>query len=649
MVLAPDPFEEDPVSRELPARRPGAERTISVGRRTTGPGGEPPHPPHSRAGTGAPAGWRRWALLILLSVVWLASGEARAERRVALVVGNDDYRAVGPLSKAVNDARSISDVLRDIGYDVVRAENLSRNAFFQKVREFEQKFSSGDTILFYFAGHGVAVDGKNYILFTDAEKIREGEQERLADEDFAAYSVDTLLSRSAWRRAGLRLVILDACRDNPFAAGGKRSVGATRGLARTETRSGGSTFVMMSAGEGQAALDTLGPDDPDPNSVFTRKLIPLLRRPGLTQVDLAKQLQADVSALAKTAGLVQEPAYYDGIIGTVAFNPAPAPDKATRPDGAGAGAAGSDALPNDPDAVARADYYAAKTLNSIAGWDIFLSKHQNGIYAEFARAERNRLATLQARATPDNTPIRPATLLAPPVTRPPDGRRDCPLTLERADVDDAGIARIVVRDACRSLSVLTLDYEQGPFTVGATAPDRAEFTFDFFAGPRPLTIRSDGDRAVTVQPRPWVLTGLAKAVAIWEGERQVELHAIENSGRVNSADDVTPANARSPDQARQRGAGFVTLLAPAAGGARLQTYTLRRSMTVRSVEFRLTTRDCRADAPSLRIKLLRYQNGVLTRAPGFQRLGATACGTFTGGDLDAWAPRAQALDLQLPF
>ena len=131
------------------------------------------------------------------------------------------------------------------------------------------------------------------------------------------------------RGAVSTIFVLDACRDNPFAAAGVRSIGTTRGLARVDAPKG--VFVLFSAGTGQAALDRLSDTDNDTNSVFTRKLIPLLKTPGLTHVRLAKQVQKQVSALARTVSHDQQPAYYDQIIGEIVLKPAQLQAKADTP------------------------------------------------------------------------------------------------------------------------------------------------------------------------------------------------------------------------------------------------------------------------------------------------------------------------------
>lgn len=127
------------------------------------------------------------------------------------------------------------------------------------------------------------------------------------------------------QRRGLRvsLLILNACRDNPFPTEGTRARGATRGLARVEPPEGAS--ILFSAGTGQAALDWLSADDPDPNPVFTRALLPRPMEPGLDILTLTQEVRRDVRALARTVNHDKFPAYYDQLTGTFTFNTAAPP------------------------------------------------------------------------------------------------------------------------------------------------------------------------------------------------------------------------------------------------------------------------------------------------------------------------------------
>ncbi len=261
----------------------------------------------------------RRAVLTLLALSFLAltgMPEAEAAKRVALVVGIDAYDNLPSLQKAVNDEKAVAATLSGLGYDVITGENLTRREMNEKLAELDAKIDPGDTVFFFFAGHGVALGAENYLLPRDLPKPKDGEENLVRDE---AHAVDAIVRRVQGRGAAVSFFVLDACRDNPLAAAGARSIGGTRGLTRVDTPKG--VFVLFSAGLGQTALDRLGDDDADPNSVFTRSLVPLLKAPGMTHVSLAKRVQREVDELAATVHHAQQPAYYDQIIGEIELSP----------------------------------------------------------------------------------------------------------------------------------------------------------------------------------------------------------------------------------------------------------------------------------------------------------------------------------------
>jgi hypothetical protein len=152
----------------------------------------------------------------------------------------------------------------------------------------------------------------NYLLPVDVPAVQSNEQDIIRD---AAFPVDRILEGIRERGASVAVLVLDACRDNPFVASGTRSLPATRGLARVDAPEG--VFVLMAAGAKQAALDRLSDADADPNSVFTRAFLAELQRPGRTLVEIAKATQVEVKTLAASVGYDQTPAYYDQVIGDV--------------------------------------------------------------------------------------------------------------------------------------------------------------------------------------------------------------------------------------------------------------------------------------------------------------------------------------------
>jgi hypothetical protein len=246
----------------------------------------------------------------------LPATPAHAVKRVALVIGNDAYENVPALQKAVNDAHAMGEELTKLGFDVVSAQDVGRRAMSRALVELENKVGSGDTVLIYFAGHGFAVEDTNYLLPVDVPAAGPGEEGLVRDASFAASGLSDRLQEKG---AATVILILDACRDNPFALKGKRSIGLIRGLTRMDPAEG--MFVLFSAGQGQSALDRLGDADTNPNSVFTRTLLQEMDQPGQSMVQIAKRTQSKVRELAAKVDHVQVPAYYDQIVGDLYLAP----------------------------------------------------------------------------------------------------------------------------------------------------------------------------------------------------------------------------------------------------------------------------------------------------------------------------------------
>ncbi|MEQ1941087.1 caspase family protein [Mesorhizobium sp. VNQ89] len=246
----------------------------------------------------------------------VASVTASSGKRHAFVVGNDDYEAISKLFKAVGDATSVSAALKQLGFQVTTQKNLGRDDFDDALEAFYETLQEGDVAVFYYSGHGIAVDGANYLLPVDMPEVDPDDERKIRREGIDANEVVQTL---AARGVQLALVVLDACRDDPFARDGTRSAASLRGLAPITPNKG--VFVIYSAGIGEKALDRLSDADPDPNSIFTRKFMPILETPGLPLVDIAKRTQVEVRELAQQARHKQAPAYYDQVIGQYYFQP----------------------------------------------------------------------------------------------------------------------------------------------------------------------------------------------------------------------------------------------------------------------------------------------------------------------------------------
>lgn len=268
----------------------------------------------------------RFFMVLMLLLAGL--GQALAAKRHALVIGNDLYPALGAsqqLRKAVNDAKAMDAVLRDLGFQVTLVTNAGRDQIDGALDRLEASIESGDVVFVYFSGHGVEIDNLNYLLPSDI-RVHDQAGNPLPKRTLLNQSLNAAKLVADLKQKGARTVvaIFDACRDTPFEAGATRSLGGTRGLARMEPPAG--VFVMFSAGARQRAVDRLSDADPDPNSVFTRVLVPLIRTPGLSMIDIAKQIQPKVRELAASVGEEQVPAYYDEIIGHLVLVPgAPTP------------------------------------------------------------------------------------------------------------------------------------------------------------------------------------------------------------------------------------------------------------------------------------------------------------------------------------
>jgi hypothetical protein len=274
-------------------------------------------------------------LCLLLTCVSLVIPAQAQPRRVALVVGIDAYAHLSKLEKAVNDAGAVAQVLRDdLAFStVITGENLDRRGMVRKLQELDTAIKPGDLVFFFFAGHGVAIGQDNILLPADMPKPGNGEGGLVRREGFP---IGAIISDIQARGATTTMLVIDACRDNPFEQAGVRSLGAARGLTRIEAPQG--VFVLYSAGYGQKALDRLPGKDLSLTSVFTRHLIPALRTPGLSHVQIAKRVQQEVDAVARAVPHQQQPAYYDQIIGDVFplplgnAGPTPVPPVPVSPD-----------------------------------------------------------------------------------------------------------------------------------------------------------------------------------------------------------------------------------------------------------------------------------------------------------------------------
>ncbi|MEI6549659.1 MAG: caspase family protein [Betaproteobacteria bacterium] len=231
-------------------------------------------------------------------------------KRVALVIGNDNYISVSKLQKAGNDATAMARELKNAGFAVQLHQNLNYRATVRAVESFTYGIQGGDEVVVFYAGHGVQIKNGSYLLPTDIEVNSESEVEK------TAYDLLTLTEKLAEAKPAFSLVIVDACRDNPLKSKG-RSIGNARGLSAIEAPKG--QMIVYSASRGQQALDRLLEKDPNPNSVFTRELISRMKTPGVKIEDLMRDVQNSVEELAKSVKHEQRPAIYNETRGNFYF------------------------------------------------------------------------------------------------------------------------------------------------------------------------------------------------------------------------------------------------------------------------------------------------------------------------------------------
>lgn len=230
-------------------------------------------------------------LAVIFAAFFLTAQPAGAEKRIALVVGNAAYANAAPLINPVNDAQDMADALKRAGFEVILGIDTDKRAFDGKIREFARALEAADAAVLFYAGHGLQVGGRNYLVPVDAKLV--------SDLDFDAISLDFIMRQmELGRETKANVVFLDACRDNPLARNlartmGTRSSAVGQGLAQVQTGVG--TFISYSTQPGNVALDGQGR-----NSPFTSALVKHLETPGRTLTSLMIDVRKDV--LAVTSG-----------------------------------------------------------------------------------------------------------------------------------------------------------------------------------------------------------------------------------------------------------------------------------------------------------------------------------------------------------
>ena len=224
---------------------------------------------------------RLYQLLLLLLLPGIAAAiesPPSLEVRAALVIGNADYKN-GALRNPVNDARAVAAGLEKVGFKVLLRENVNREGMHQSIAEFGKLLKAGGVGLFYYAGHGMQVKGRNFLIPVDADIQSED------DVEFRGMDANMVLSRMDAAHDRVNLLVLDACRNNPF---GRNTRSASIGLAQMEAPKG--TLIAFSTAPGSLAKDGSGA-----NSIYTRYLVEKLALPAVPVEQVFKEVRIAVT------------------------------------------------------------------------------------------------------------------------------------------------------------------------------------------------------------------------------------------------------------------------------------------------------------------------------------------------------------------
>jgi peptidoglycan hydrolase-like protein with peptidoglycan-binding domain len=340
---------------------------------------------------------RYLTVILSLTCMLFTTEAAKAERRVAFVVGNGAYKNVAQLPNPPVDAKAMAGVLRNVGFDVVEGTNLTRDKMTEKLLDFGKKAQGADVAVFFYAGHGIAISGTNYLLPIDAD-IKSEMDVKLG----AAINIDLTLDQTM-SDAKVKLVFLDACRDNPFAAKIKsnastRSVSVQSGLA--EMKSGEGTLIAFATGPGQTALD----GQEGTNSPFTRALIAHITTPGVEIQQAMTEVRAQVNEETNKGQL---PWGHTNLIGSVYLNPVAAPAPGAAPASPAPAAVASTSSGTD---VELEFWRSVKESNKPEELNAYLTNYPNGQFKSLALARIASLENGPSTATRNlTTAIDPAT------------------------------------------------------------------------------------------------------------------------------------------------------------------------------------------------------------------------------------------------
>jgi uncharacterized caspase-like protein len=449
-----------------------------------------------------------------------------AEKRVALILGNSAYQNAPPLANPVNDAALIAAKLKAAGFDVVDSRHdLSALQTRRALRDFEDNARDADIAVVYYAGHGIEVDGTNYLIPVDAKLERDSD---VYDE---ALSLDRVLVAVEPARR-LRLVILDACRDNPFARTMKRALASrsiSSGLAKIEPTSP-NTLIAYSAKAGSTAEDGNGKDSP-----FTVALASHLTTPGL---DVRKAFGFVRDDVLKATSNRQEPFVYGSLGGDdVALVPAPA---------AAPAASASQAAPGSQ-LDARRDYELAMQVGSQAALEAFLAQYPDGFYASLARSQLDKIAAARPQP-PAATQVAKSDAPAPAPPAPPASDKNVTVAALTSGTPPAADITRSVQAELRRVGCLTSDAD-GTWN---SASKRSLSQFNRYAGTKLDTEVASTDALDALKQKPSRVCPMVCAHGYKaDGDQCIKIVCAEGSF-LNDDNECEKRREKKPVAARER-------------------------------------------------------------------------------------------------
>jgi hypothetical protein len=311
--------------------------------------------------------FRSWARVILALGFMAAAVSAGAAERVALLIGNNTYGAA-PLRNAVNDAKDLGEALKELGFKVIVRENATRKDMIEAVREFGAALEGASAAFFFYAGHAMQFKDRNYLIPID---IAMGSEE---DVTFFALDISQVFDRMDKARTRFNFIVLDACRDNPFASSFKVS---NAGLAQMSAPSG--TMIAYATSPGSVAADGFGR-----NGIYTKNILANIRVPDVPVEIMFKRVREGVERETLKR---QTPWDSSSLKGDFVFNSTASAGRPTSaPAAAPAGPSTDMAL-----TIEREFWISVRDSNRAEDIQAYLEKYPNGY---FARLAKNRLDSL---------------------------------------------------------------------------------------------------------------------------------------------------------------------------------------------------------------------------------------------------------------